>query len=81
MDKAIRLKIRKDLTSQQEKKVIQLKGALISGAYTDIIHISDEGEEFYINSFLTLPEKKVEVLDFIIDYLEEKKLSESVKIL
>jgi hypothetical protein len=81
MDKAIRLKVKKELDIQQEKKVIQLKGALIAKAYTEIIHISDEGEEFYINSFVTLPEKKKEALDFIEGYLQEKSLDAIVDIL
>jgi len=81
MDKAIRIKIKKELTSQQEKKVIQLKGALIAGAYTDIIHISDEGEEFYINHFITSPAKKAEVLDFITAYLEQQSLDGAIWIL
>ncbi|RYJ44266.1 hypothetical protein [Flavobacterium beibuense] len=81
MDKGIRLKIRKELTTEQEKKVIQLKGTLISGTYTDIIHISDEGEDFYINHFVTTSEKKQQALEFITLYLKEKELESILWIL
>jgi len=80
MDKVIRLKIKKELTSAQEKKIIQLKGALISGGYTDIIHFSEEGEEFYINSFTTLPERKTEALAFIAARVNDSSLSNVLEI-
>lgn len=81
MDKAIRLKVKKELTNQQEKSVMQLKGALIARGYTDIIHISDEGEAFYINSFASAPEQKKEALEFIASSLQENALEESIWIL
>ena len=81
METMIRLKIKKEVTSQQEKKVIQLKGVLISASFTDIIHISDEGDEFYVNSFMTVPNKKHEILGFINAYLEQQSLNETIWIL
>jgi hypothetical protein len=72
MEKTIRLKVKKELTGEQEKQVIKLKGALISQGFTDIIHISDEGEEHYINSFLA--EAPAEALEFIARYQHEGKL-------
>lgn len=72
MEKTIRLKVKKELTREQEKQVIKLKGALISQGFTDIIHISDEGEEHYINSFLAeAPDKARE---FIATYQGEGQL-------
>lgn len=79
MEKTIRLKIFKELTSEQEKQVLRLKGALVAQGFTDIIHISDEGEGHYINSFKT--EASVEVLDFIAAYQREAKLEAVVLVL
>jgi hypothetical protein len=81
MDKTIRLKVKKELSGPQEKSVLQLKGQLISKDYTEIIHISDEGEEYYINSFITLPERKSDAIAFIRAYQQEKDLSEIFEIL
>jgi len=81
MEKTIQLKVKKELTLEQEKQVIRLKGALIAKGFTDIIHISDEGEEFHINQFIILPNKKDEALDFIKIYLIEKGLISTIWIL
>lgn len=79
MEKTIRLKIRKELTVEQEKHVIRLKGALIAKGYTEIIHISDEGEEHYINSFRA--ESPIEAVEFIATYQSEGKLEDVVWVL
>lgn len=81
MDKTIRLKVKKEISGPQEKSILQLKGQLISKNYTEIIHISDEGEEYYINSFTTLPEHKGEAIAFIRAYQEDKDLSEILEVL
>lgn len=79
MEKTIRLKIKKELTKEQEKQVIRFKGALIAKGYTEIIHISDEGEEHYINSFRA--ESPNEVLEFISTYQSEEKLEDLLWVL
>jgi len=81
MDKTIRLKVKKELSSLHEKSILHLKGQLILKNYTEIIHISDEGEEYYINSFITLPERKDDVIIFIRAYQQEKSLNEILEIL
>lgn len=52
MEKTIKLRVRKEKDSSRELKVLKLKGALITKGYIEIIHIADESEEFYLNSFL-----------------------------
>ncbi|MCR5862554.1 hypothetical protein LRS05_10520 [Flavobacterium sp. J372] len=79
MEKTIRLKIKKELTREQEKQVIRLKGALIGQGFTDIIHISDEGEEHYINTFLA--ESHAEALSLIAAYRDEARLEGVVSVL
>jgi len=81
MDKTIRLKIRKEINGPQEKSILQLKGQLISKDYTEIIHISDEGQEYYINTFITLPERRNDAIAFIRDYQKEKSLGEILEVL
>ena len=74
MDTIVRLRVKKELDNRQHKSILDLKGSIISKGYTDIIHISDEGEEFHINSFSVLPEQKVAVLDYIVLNLKENNL-------
>ncbi len=53
MDKTIKLRVRKEIDNSNELKVLKLKGTLITKGYTEIIHIADESEDFYLNSFST----------------------------
>lgn len=79
MEQTIRIKVKKELTREEDKQVIRLKGLLIAKGFTDIIHISDEGEEHYINTFLC--ESPAEALDFITASLTDGKLSDVVLVL
>jgi len=81
MNKVIRIRIRKDLDSRQHKNILELKGSLIAQGYTDIIHINDEDEEFYINSFTTTNDKAKEVLNYVENVLEARQLSTSAWLL
>lgn len=81
MDKVIRLRLRKDLDNKQYKSVLGLKGSLIAQGYTDIIHISDEGEEFHINSFIALPEDREAILGYIALYLKDKNFKGAVALI
>lgn len=76
MISTIRLRIKKDVDSATEKKILKLKGSLIAQAFTDIIHFDDDGEEFYINYFKIETEKKNRVIFFINSYLNENNMEE-----
>jgi hypothetical protein len=74
MDTIVRLRVKKELDSRQHKSILGLKGSIISKGYTDIIHISDEGEEFHINSFSVPRQEKEIILEYIALYLKENRL-------
>lgn len=78
MEKAIKLKIRKELNSQQQFNIIKLKGRLISNGYTQIIHIDDYDDDFHINSFETPAESRNEVQDFITAFINKAELIDTV---
>lgn len=72
MEKAVKLQVRKDLNNHQQQNVIKLKGSLISRGYTEIIHITDQDDEFHINFFETPADSKNEVQEFISAFLKKK---------
>lgn len=78
MEKAIRLRVRKDLDGKQQLNIIKLKGSLISKGYTEIIHILDQDDDFHINSFETSSENGKEVQDFITAFLAKENLNDAV---
>jgi hypothetical protein len=80
MDKAIQLRVRKDLDARQQLTFIKLKGSLISKGYTEIIHILDQDEEFHINTFETDPEKRNEVQQYITAFLDQENLLDTIAI-
>ncbi|MDA6070284.1 hypothetical protein NJT12_11705 [Flavobacterium sp. AC] len=80
MDKAIKLKVRKELDSQQQLNIIKLKGSLISKGYTEIIHILDQDDEFHINSFATPSETNNEVQEFIKAFICKENLTDTITI-
>jgi hypothetical protein len=79
MEKTIRLRINKELKKEYERKIMNLKGSLISGGYTDIIHIDDEDELHHINFFTT--ERRDEALELILTYIEQHTLAAVVILL
>ncbi|GAA3754816.1 hypothetical protein [Flavobacterium ginsengiterrae] len=80
MEKAIQFKVRKDLDPRQQLTVIKLKGSLIAKGYTEIIHISDQDDEFHINSFETDAEKRNDVQQYIAAFISSENLSDTVTI-
>lgn len=78
MEKAIKLKVRKELDGRQQLNIIKLKGSLISKGYTEIIHILDQDDEFHINSFETPSESKNEVHEFITDFIHRENLTDTI---
>lgn len=79
MDRAVRLRIIKELEKAQQRKIITLKGSLIAEGYTDIIYIDDEDEQYHINFFST--ERKAEALLLIKDFIEVNSLRDTIVIL
>ncbi|AWK06379.1 hypothetical protein HYN56_19970 [Flavobacterium crocinum] len=80
MDKAIQLRVRKDLDARQQLTVIKLKGSLISKGYTEIIHILDQDEEFHINTFETSSDKQNEVQQYITAFINQENLLDTITI-
>jgi hypothetical protein len=80
MDKAIQLKVRKELNGQQQLNIIRLKGSLISKGYTEIIHILDQDDEFHINSFATPVETTNEVHEYITAFISKENLSDTISL-
>ncbi|RKS92706.1 hypothetical protein BC952_2621 [Flavobacterium limicola] len=81
MDKTIKLRVKKEIGINNELKVLKLKGALITKGYTEIIHIADENEDFYLNSFSTSSENKKEAKDFVLDYIFVNNLTDTITLL
>jgi hypothetical protein len=78
MNKIIKLRVKKEIDRESELKVLKLKGALITRGYTEIIHIADENEDFYLNSFSSSPVHKKEAEDFILDYISNHNLIDTI---
>lgn len=78
MEKAIQLKVRKDLDAHQQHTILKLKGSLISKGYTEIIHIQDQDAEFHINTFETAPECRNEVQQYIAAFINHEDLADAV---
>lgn len=81
MDKTIKLRVKKEIDRSNELKVLKLKGSLITKGYTEIIHIADENEDFYLNSFTTAPDHKKEAENFVLDYISAHNLTDTITLL
>lgn len=80
MQKGMKLRVRKELCGKQQLNIIKLKGSLISKGYTQIIHISDQDEEFHINSFDIESGTGIEVREFITAFIAREQLEDSISI-
>ena len=78
MDKTFKLRVKKEIDNSSELKVLKLKGTLISKGYTEIVHIADENEDFYLNSFSTSPENKKEAENFVLNYISDNNLMNTI---
>jgi hypothetical protein len=78
MEKAIQLKVRKDLDARQQLTFIKLKGSLISKGYTEIIHILDQDDEYHINTFETDSDKRNEVQQYIAAFIDQENLVDTI---
>ncbi|MFV8342265.1 hypothetical protein [Flavobacterium sp. XS2P39] len=81
MDKTIKLRVKKEIDNSRALKILKLKGTLISKGYTEIIHIADENTEYYLNSFSTSLENKKEVEYFVLDYITNHNLADTITLL
>jgi len=80
MEKAIQLRVRKDLDSHRQHTILKLKGNLISKGYTEIIHILDQDDNYHINTFETELEKRNEVWQYISAFIEQENLADTITI-
>lgn len=81
MNKTIKLRVKKEIDSSRELTVIKLKGSLISKGYTEIIHIADEDEYFYLNSFSTSSDNKKEVEHFVLNFISNHNLADTITLI
>lgn len=81
MNKTIKLRVKKEINRESEGKVLKLKGTLISKGYTEIIHIEDENEGFYVNTFSTSTELKKEAENYILDYISSHSVNDIITLL
>ena len=81
MNKTIKLRVKKDIERESELKVLKLKGTLITKGYTEIIHIEDENEDFYVNTFSTSTDLKKEAENYILDYISSHKVNDIITLL
>lgn len=81
MNKTIKLRVRKEIDRESELKVLKLKWTLITKGYTEIIHIEDENEDFYVNTFSTSTDLKKEAENYILDYVSFHDLNDIISLL
>lgn len=81
MDKLIKLRVKKGIDRGNELKVLKLKGTLITKGYTEIIHIEDENEDFYLNTFSTLPEQKMDAENYVLEFISANDLSDTISLI
>ena len=81
MNKTIKLRVKKEIDRESELKVLKLKGTLITKGYTEIIHIEDENEDFYVNTFSTSTDLKKEAENYILDYISSHKVNDIITLL
>lgn len=81
MNKTIKLRVRKEIDRESELKVLKLKGTLITKGYTEIIHIEDENEDFYVNTFSISTDLKKEAENYILEYISSHNINDIITLL
>lgn len=81
MNKTIKLRVRKEINRESEFKVLKLKGTLITKGYTEIIHIEDENEDFYVNTFSNSTDLTKEAENYILDYISINNVEDTIYLL
>lgn len=81
MNKTIKIRVKKEIDRESELKVLKLKGTLITKGYTEIIHIEDENEDFYMNTFSTSTDLKKEAENYILEYISSHNVNDIITLL
>lgn len=81
MDKIIKLRVKKEIDRANELKVLKLKGTLITKGFTEIIHIEDENEDFYLNTFSTAPQQKKDAENYVLEYISTNNLNDTISLI
>jgi hypothetical protein len=81
MNKTINLRVKKEVNTTDELKIRKFKGTLITQGFTEIIHIADQDDIFYLNSFSISPDHKKQVEDFVIDYISDNDLQDTITLI
>jgi hypothetical protein len=81
MYKTIKLRVKRGIDSSNEIKILKLKGTLITEGFTEIIHIADENEDFYLNSFSISHENKKRAEDFVLDFIATHNLTTAITLI
>jgi hypothetical protein len=81
MDKITKLRVKKEIDRVNELKVLKLKGTLITKGFTEIIHIEDENEDFYLNTFSTTPEQKKDAENYVLEYISTNNLNDTISLI
>lgn len=81
MDKTIKLRVKREIGNSSQHKLLKLKGFLISKGFTEIIHIADEDEEFYLNSFSISENQKKEAEAFVLDFISNNELKDTISLI
>ena len=77
----IKLRVKKEIDRVNELKVLKLKGTLITKGYTEIIHIEDENEDFYLNTFATSPEQKKDAENYVLEFISTNDLNDTISLI
>lgn len=81
MNTTIRLKIKKEVDTPTARKILKLKGSLIVRSFTDLIHYDDADEDNYVHYFTTVGAKRQEATNYILSYIDEQGLMDTVNII
>lgn len=81
MNTMIKLRVKKENERGTEAKILKLKGSLITRGYTEIIHIADENDDFYLNTFATSKDQKKEVAEYLLEYISLHELHNTITLL
>ena len=81
MDKIIKLRVKKEIDRANELKVLKLKGTLITKGFTEIIHIEDENEDYYLNTFSTAPQQKKDAENYVLEYISTNNLNDTISLI
>lgn len=78
MNTTVRLKIKKEVDTLTARKILKLKGSLISMSFTDLIHYDDADENNYIHYFSVSSSQKEAVIAAIDAIIASEGLEEVI---